>query len=257
MPNSKQLLICIKADRDKHPFAQLHIVQNPDDDLTYMWPRHYLPHWPQGMLIPRDGNRGDRFENIAYFGKKHELAQELKSYQWEEYLCSLGLKWHIITEEHRWHDYSYVDAIIAIRSFDKVNTYNHKPASKLFNAWLAGVPAILPCESAYQKEGRNGVDYIEVSTFKDAMFALKNLKEDIPFREMIMKGCLAQSERIKPETVAEKWKDFLIRKAIPEYEKWIKASPLQQGTFFLKRLYRYKIQEPLSFYSKSSRGEIY
>ena len=240
VPNSKQVFVCIKADRDKHPFAQLHIVQNPNDDLDFMWQRHYLPHWPQGRLIPRDGKREDRFENIAYLGSEYELAQEIKGSSWEKQLCSLGLTWHLVTEKNRWNDYSYVDAILAVRSFDKNNTYNHKPASKLFNAWLAGVPAVLGCESAYREEGKNGVDYIEVSKVEEAIFALKHLKDDITFRHLIVKGCLNQAEQINPEQIVEKWQKFLIKKAIPEYDKWTKDSSLKRGIFLLKRLYLYK-----------------
>jgi len=218
----------------------LHIVQNPNDDLDFMWQRHYLPHWPQGRLIPRDGKREDRFENIAYLGSEYELAQEIKGSSWEKQLCSLGLTWHLVTEKNRWNDYSYVDAILAVRSFDKNNTYNHKPASKLFNAWLAGVPAVLGCESAYREEGKNGVDYIEVSKVEEAIFALKHLKDDITFRHLIVKGCLNQAEQINPEQIVEKWQKFLIKKAIPEYDKWTKDSSLKRGIFLLKRLYLYK-----------------
>jgi hypothetical protein len=240
MPNSKQLLVCIKADRYKHPFAQLHIVQNPNDDLNSMWQRHYLPHWPQGRLIPRDGNRGDIFENIAYLGTEYELAQEIKNSSWERQICSLGLTWHLVKEKDRWNDYSYVDAIIAVRSFDKYNTYDFKPASKLINAWMAGVPAVLGCESAYSEEGKNGVDYIEVSSVEEAIFALKHLKEDINFRHMIVKACLNQAEQINPKQIAEKWINFIIKKAIPGYEEWTKTSALKRGIFLLKRLYYYK-----------------
>lgn len=240
-PNSKQLFVCIKADRDKHPFAQLHIVQNPNDDLNFMWQRHYLPHWPQGRIIPRDAKRGERFENIAYLGNEYELAQEVKSSSWEKQINSLGLTWHLVTEKDMWNDYSYVDAILAVRSFDKYNTYDHKPASKLLNAWLAGVPAVLGCESAYREEGRNGVDYIEVSKVEEAIFALKHLRDNITFRHLIVKGCLVHAEQINPEKIVEKWQNFLIEKAIPEYEKWTKTSPFQRSIFLLKRFCLYKM----------------
>lgn len=240
MPNSKQLFVCIKADRYKHPFAQLHIVQNPTDDLDVIWQRYYLPHWPQGRLIPRDGKREDRFENIAYFGSEIELAQEIRRSSWEKRINSLGLTWHQVTEKDRWNDYSYVDAILAVRSFDKNSTYNYKPASKLFNAWLAGVPAILGCESAYRVEGKNGVNYIEVSNVEEAIFALKRLKDDISFRHLIVKGCLIQAEQKNPEKIIEKWQNFLINKVIPEYEKWTKLNSIQRGIFLLKRFYFYK-----------------
>lgn len=41
-----------------------------------------------------------------------------------------------------WHDYQHVDAVLAIRDCPPV-VLATKPASKLINAWKAGVPALL------------------------------------------------------------------------------------------------------------------
>ncbi|MEM8808289.1 MAG: hypothetical protein AAGF01_19895, partial [Cyanobacteria bacterium P01_G01_bin.38] len=35
---------------------------------------------------------------------------------------------------NRWHDYRQIGAVVAIRSFDR-RRYDHKPATKLYNAW--------------------------------------------------------------------------------------------------------------------------
>ena len=110
-PKSNQLFVCIKADRDRHPFPQLHIVQNPDDDLmrqryTSTWKARYIPHWPQGGLIQRDRSRGNRFENIAYIGVEEEITMELKVSKWAKKLNHMGLTWYPITEKEKWHNYS-------------------------------------------------------------------------------------------------------------------------------------------------------
>ncbi|NJN38789.1 MAG: hypothetical protein HC790_08765 [Acaryochloridaceae cyanobacterium CSU_3_4] len=78
-PNEKSLIVCLKAESSAHPYAQVHIVGNERDmDFEtmilgdrYLYPgdKYYIPHWPQPGLIPRDINRGNRFENIAFFGE--------------------------------------------------------------------------------------------------------------------------------------------------------------------------------------------
>ncbi len=80
-PGPRLLLVCLLADRGapemwlagagRHPYAQLHLVQNPQDALvarpSLLWESRYLPLWPQPGLIPRDAARGDRFEHAAYW----------------------------------------------------------------------------------------------------------------------------------------------------------------------------------------------
>lgn len=151
-PGSRLLIVCLQADRKRHPYAQLHIVQNAQAALkksvTPLWDNYYIPHWFQPGLIPRHPERGDRFENIAFFGKEENLAPELKQPSWNEQLQALGLSWHIVSSD-KWNDYSYVDAVLAVRELNIQATYTSKPATKLYNAWQAGVPAILGCDSAF------------------------------------------------------------------------------------------------------------
>jgi hypothetical protein len=90
-PSRRQLMVCLLADRNRggsrghHPYAQIHVVQNPHDDfLTHAspgWRAYYMPQWPQPGLLPRDPDRGDRFEVAAFFGYEHNLASELRNPQ--------------------------------------------------------------------------------------------------------------------------------------------------------------------------------
>lgn len=71
-PKPELLLVCMQSDRGRHPYAQLHVVQNPRQEIPKrpftLWESYFISHWPQAGLIPRDPKRGDRFENVAYFG---------------------------------------------------------------------------------------------------------------------------------------------------------------------------------------------
>lgn len=252
-PSPDLLFICIKADKDAHPYAQIHIVQNSDDEITKrpvsFWSSYYMPHWPQPGLIPRDSTRGSRFENAAFYGVRETLAPELQQPSWEQQLSDLGLHWEIINS-NRWHDYSQTDVIIAIRSFDG-DTYSSKPPSKLYNAWHAGIPAILGCDSAYRKERKSELDYIEVASVEETITALKNLRVDNNLRQAIVEnGHLRAMER-RPANITAQWSGFLTDIAIPSYYRWCHASNLYRKVFLIIRYTFLKVNNLQNYWLKN------
>ena len=200
-----------------------------------------MPHWTQPGLIPRSSQRGDKFENIAFMGKAHNLAPELKSKEWQASLEELGLNWIVIQNPEKWHDYSDIDAILAIRSFDK-STYPTKPASKLYNAWLAGVPAILGNDSAFSLEQKNDLDYVRVVTIKDAINAIEKLKSSPNLRSHIVANGKMRSQEIQPAVLVKKWRNFLVDIAIPSYYKWSNQSEIKRKFFIFSRTIGLKIK---------------
>ncbi len=192
-------------------------------------------------MIPRNPNRGDKFKNVAYFGISYNLAPELRQPAWEEELQKLGLVWRREKERYLWHDYSEVDAIVAVRSFDGKIDYPWKPASKLFNAWNANVPAILGVESAFQGERKSELDYFEVKSASEAIAVLKRLKDDQELRRAIVANCQVRAEEIKPENIAKRWSNFLTEVCVPAYYKWREASAWERQRFFLSRQAALKI----------------
>ena len=252
-PSSKLLLVCFKADQNSHPYAQLHIVQNPQEvtagtieiqSITqdrYLLPgkRYYMPLWRQPGLIPRNPNRGDLFENVFYFGITHNLAPELKDYSWERELNKLGLKWRV--EGDRWHDYSEVDAVVAIRRFNDQCDYPWKPATKLYNAWLAGVPAILSPESAFREEKRSELDYIEVNIVDELIYALKCLRDNPNLRQKMIENGIKRAEEINPENLTKRWCHLIKDICFPAYDEWCSLSSWKRKQYFLGRYLALKI----------------
>ena len=228
-PKANRLAICIKAEERRYPYAQLHIVQNPEEAKLHR-DSYYLPHWTQPGLIPRNRERGDRFKNIAYFGHIANLAPELQDSSWEEYLTSIGLRWLPVINANswnnqsqidtRWNDYSQIDAIVSVRRFERGATYGNKPATKLYNAWLAGVPAVLGAESAYRTEGENGVNYLEVTSQNKLISALEKLKSDRTFRQNLVLNGSCRGQDYLPEKTTQKWIHFLEQTAIPAFFNW-------------------------------------
>src|SRR5262245_14056313 len=84
----------------------------------------------------------------------------------------LGMNWKMMPRE-RWHDYSNIDAIVAVRPLVNhqhvADSSDRKPASKLCKAWLAGVPAILSPEVTFQDIRRSELDYLEARNVPEIM----------------------------------------------------------------------------------------
>lgn len=236
--NPKLLAVCIKAERTPHPYAAIHVVQNPEEArfLSGCWNAHFIPFWLQQGLIPRDPQRGNRFENIAFFGRKVNLAPELKSDWWLEQLSDLGLRWILSDEPELWSDYSNIDAVLAVRSFDQ-QTYSAKPANKLFNAWHTGVPAIVGNDSAFQAEFRNELDFIKVATVHDAIAALKRLRDDVNLRRAMVENGMQRAEETKPETLVQRWQSFITDIAMPAYERQRRESGVSHQVSFIRRCF--------------------
>ncbi|MGD1809418.1 hypothetical protein ACP6PL_28845 [Dapis sp. BLCC M126] len=230
-PTPKVLMVCIKPDRNPHPYAQLQVVQNPQD-AKKLKNSYYITHWRQPGLIPRDPDRDDRFENIGYFGISFNLAPELKAASWSKQLEELGLNWEIIPK-NRWHDYSNIDAIVAVRNFQQQD-YTQKPATKLYNAWHAGVPAILGKESAFQSERKNEFDYFEVASLDEAINILKRLRDNPKMSQKVRENGQIRAKEVDPQSVLMQWRRFLSNTAIPEYKCWCSLSSWRQSIYLQK-----------------------
>lgn len=232
-PRSKVLLICLQADREHpHPYAQLHVVQNPTH-TRLIRNSFFIPLWIQPGLIPRDATRGDRFETVAFFGAPENLAPELQAPAWRKQVAAFGLNWQVRSRD-RWHDYSDVDAVIAVRDFEK-SAFPIKPATKLFNAWHAGVPAILGRESAFRSECRSQLDYLEATSPEEVVSALQRLRDDQELRRAMVANGQQRAEETHPDRLVEVWSSFLTQVAVPAYERWCRTSRLERLSFLSQR----------------------
>jgi hypothetical protein len=237
-----RLVVCFQGDLPPHPSAQVHLVQNP----AAAHPQrdcYFVPHWPQPGLIPRDSQRGDRVETVAFLGHRHNLAPAFQTSDWRQMCAELRLTWQVQASDHRWdqphtpgvnwHDYRHVDAIVAVRSFDprdyrRTQGFRHKPPTKLYNAWLAGVPAILGVESAYQQGGQPGQDYIEVSSLAAVRAALVRLKTDAPWRQALIDRGRHRAQALTSTALTATWQRLIHDTLVPCYDQWQRRSTWSQ-----------------------------
>ncbi len=242
-PSGRSFLVALMGDADWHPYAQVHIRQNPracQCQLDGVENTFFMHHWTQPGLVPRDPSRENTFENVGYFGHPSQLAAPLRSREWEDFLSGCGLNWMpVYPDSDRRSDYSDIDLIVAVRSFDG-RSYDYKPATKLHNAWRAGVPAILGPESAYQQERTDEKDYLEAQTYDDIRRHVKRLCESPELREQIRKRSKSRGCRIKPAYKVEKWWDLLTGPVREKYEQWQSQNWVRQQRFYARRWLRIK-----------------
>jgi hypothetical protein len=228
VPPPGLLFVCTRADATFHPYAHWHVVLNRRQ-LTPWFPAVYMPHWPQPGLLPRDPARGATWANAAYFGAPECFADEMQDASWGQTLRDLQLQWRFVSPD-KWHDFRDVDVVVAVRSFDG-HRHENKPPTKLFNAWHAGVPAVLGRETAYQQQRKSTLDYLEVHSFSEVVAALHRLKDDPALRRKMAANGAERAKESDPSIITARWREFLESTAIPSYESLRKAGDWQQRFF--------------------------
>ncbi len=206
-PSEGVYLIGVVADGMPHPSCHFHILQNPAHAARL--PRStYIPLWPQPGLIPRSAERGDRFENLCFYGDPPNLAPELRATTFSEMLKNRFQLNFVIAGSDHWHDYSEADCVLAIREFGS-KSFLRKPATKLYNSWLAGAPFIGGADSAFADDGRRNIDYIACHSLDDVLGAIMNLRDDLSFRRSLVKEGSLAARNFSTEAVTRRWMDFL------------------------------------------------
>ena len=177
--------------------------------------RHWLPHWPQPGLVPRDTNRSE-VRVVAYCGNFSNLG--LAPHLFAETCRDCGLEGHFYGR-HRSADLSGVDILVGVRSLD-TRTHDHKPASKLVNAWLANIPFIGGYDSAFAACGVPGRDYLRVASRAELQEALLRLKNDPAlYARLVTAGQRLRSTCDRP-AVTQAWLHFLNNIARPAFAEW-------------------------------------
>lgn len=149
-----------------------------------------------------------------------------------------------------WHDYSEADLVLAVRDLTQKDALV-KPASKLVNAWIAGVPALLGPEPAFQKLMQSHLDYIEVATPQAALDAIRKLKHDPNlYRAMILNG-QKRAEAFSTVQIAQKWQQALAQPIAELYSKWCKRSSISKISGFALRTVSQKIAQAQANYHRT------
>lgn len=209
-------LVGIRGDRREALIADFELLQNGlyADERR----RFFVPYWPQPGLIPRDPSRGTTLRRAAFKGFDNNLHPSLRGEEWRGFLAAQGIEWVTDSMSHAhseaigvpigWHDYHDVDLVVALRP-DAADHHSGKPATKLYNAWLAGVPAALGPEYAYRELRRSDLDYLEITGLEDAKAAVLRLRaEPGRYRDMVANGRM-RGQEFTVEAITRRWVTLL------------------------------------------------
>jgi hypothetical protein len=229
-PGPELFFADIVADGLPHPGGHLHIVQNAGH-ARKLPGSVYLPHWPHPNLLPRDAARGDRFENLGFFGAAANLAPALRDPAWQERLrARTGLTLQVV-RANRWHDYREMDCILAVRGWGH-DAWLRKPATKLYNAWLAGVPFVGGQDSAYLGDGNPGENYLAAASVGELENHLRRLKDDAAMRHSLVAAGKEAARSFSREAITIRWKT-LVESLLPAAaEKWQRRSAVSKAVFW-------------------------
>lgn len=193
--------VVVQADRPVPALADMTVVQNALGGKGSS--KRFLFHWPQPGLIPRDGTRGDKLKTLAYLGSDQYEPEFVKAPAFRSALRERGVTF-VNRFQGCWHDYQGIDAVLAVRDCPPV-VLGTKPASKLINAWTAGVPALLGPEPAYEELRRSPLDFLETPTAESVLEALDRLQNEPGLYASMRDNGLRRAEAFTDAVLTEKW----------------------------------------------------
>ena len=228
------ILVAARADNRQPLIADFEILQNAH--FADSRRRFHMPHWPQPGLLPRDPTRGTAIKRLVYKGFEGNLSPEFQRPEWRQLLADRGVEWVVDaarfagretdSQAMDWPDFRQADLILAVRPGDRSRATN-KPASKLVNAWLAGVPALLGPEVAYRELRRSELDYFEISSLAEAQAAVDRLLGDPDLFKAMVENGRARAAGFTAEAILPRWEKLLFE-TIPALapSRWSRRVPL-------------------------------
>jgi hypothetical protein len=248
----QSFVVACRSDGHVPVLADLRIVQteamlNTPKDI-------FIHHWSQPGLMPRLPERGNQIQTIVFKGWEGNLYEPFRSKAFIQELEQLGVAFQLdgLPEVGlaRWHDYREADLVLAIRNLSELDALG-KPASKLVNAWKAGVPALLGPEPAFRALRRSAdLDYIEIKTPQDALSAIRRLKANPQLYEAMVANGLQRAEAFSVEQQCDRWHQVLSNEVAQHYRQWQKMPKLLRLARLVSRTIRHKRSMQTALYHR-------
>jgi hypothetical protein len=246
----KSFVVSIRADRERTFICDLELVQSPASKEHAN--AFFINNWPQPGLIPRSSNRGNKLKRLGFFGPAKNLGAQYRSDYFVKELGKLGVELVIRENREEWADYSDIDAVLAVRD-GSTNFLASKPASKLINAWIAGVPAFVGDEPAYEYHRRSEYDFIRISSSEEAIGQLKRLKDSPSLYATYRKQAQVRGKEYGPEKIINEWIELLNTEILPRYHNWLHKNFPARTIFDVSKHQWRKLRRKLRGY-KYTRG---
>lgn len=204
-------LVVVRADRAPVAACDLAIVQNRIDNSPH---ERFIPLWPQPGLRSRDPLRGVSISRIAYYGRTTSAPAWFSDTAFLRALRRRGIEFDIQVKQ--WEDYRRVDVAIAARE-DSGTLLATKPATKVYNAWLAGVPVLAAPEPAYVELRHGPLDFIEIHDGDEVLHALDKLRSDPALFNAMAANGLERGKEFCVESIRARWLALLEGEVLPAF----------------------------------------
>jgi hypothetical protein len=178
--------------------------------------QRYVPMWPQPGLRPRDARRGCTIRRIGYFGRTSASPAWLFDPAFHAALREIGVELAVRARE--WHDYEDVDMVLACRSESRTMLMQ-KPASKIINGWLAGVPVAASPEPAFEALRTSPLDYLAVHAPRDVIASIEALRRSpATFGAMVENG-IRRAQAFTVSATRNRWLTLLEDEVLPDFRR--------------------------------------
>jgi hypothetical protein len=226
-------LIGVRADRPPMLTSDKVVRQNtivPDDARTVG-----IAPWPQPGMRPRRPERGDRVRRVGYFGRMAQAPSFFSAASFRRELDLLGLEF--VPSEHDWQDYSEVDVVMAFRTAPP-SLLRHKPATKVSNAWLAGVPAIVGPEPAYLQLRNDENDMCVAHDGAEVIAELSRLVHDPRHYAAMRERAAQRASEFDVPAIRARWLAFFRERVAPAFAQWKheESGPVRRYAWYLESL---------------------
>jgi hypothetical protein len=205
-------LVVVRADRAPVVACDVAIVQNAVAPASH---ERFLPLWPQPGLQPRDSARGSRILRLAYQGRTGTAPSWFGGETLRRALARRGVTFEVRTSG--WDDYRGIDLAVAARE-DGASLLELKPATKLYNAWLAGVPTLAMPEPAYRELRRAPLDFIEIGDGHDVVDAVDLLRANPRLYEAMVANGIARGREFDVQATRRRWMALLEDEVVPRFQ---------------------------------------
>jgi len=203
--------LVVRADRAPVHACDLAIVQNGLGAASH---ERFIPLWPQPGLVPRDPSRGAAIRSLAYQGRLGSAPEWFRSRAFLRDLGARGVAFEV--RASGWESYRDVDLALAARR-ESPRVLATKPATKLYNAWHAGVPVLAMPEPAYLELRRSVFDFVEVHGPGDIVRAVDSLRRDPSLYRALVANGHQRAAEFGVERTRDRWLRLIESEAVPAF----------------------------------------
>ena len=230
----RTFLVVVRADRQPAMACDLAIVQNAIDPMSH---ERFMPLWPQPGLTPRKGSRGTTLKRIAYMGRLTSPPAWFADPSFHGALKARGVDFEVRTQG--WDRYDDVDLVVAARDELPLVLAN-KPATKLYNGWLAGVPVLAAPEPAYEELRRSPLDYLRIEGPHDVLAAVDDLQAQPALYDAMVANGQRRARAFSVESIAQRWCELLQDEVAPRARAMTASLP-GRALWFAAAMARQKV----------------